>query len=185
MALTYRRFLISDLHLGDKQILKPQRNGEAPIRKFPSVNEHDEYIVSCWNQTVKPKDSVYVLGDVTIQRSRLKTLSRLNGRKKLILGNHDTFSSKEYLEYFDDLYGVLPGSHFVQKYPFVMTHIPISLNNVLRWGHNVHGRLHEKVMNNACYINVCIEQVNYTPIDFDEVVARIEESKKKVELWSA
>lgn len=46
-------------------------------------------MVEQWNKLVKPKDRIYVLGDVAIKRSGLKILEQLNGRKVLVKGNHD------------------------------------------------------------------------------------------------
>ena len=41
-------------------------------------------MVKRWNETVRPNDKVYHLGDVVINRKALKTLGRLNGEKVLI-----------------------------------------------------------------------------------------------------
>jgi calcineurin-like phosphoesterase family protein len=49
-------------------------------------------LVSCWNQTVRPEDRVYVLGDFALYLRRRDVeliLQELNGEKYLIQGNHD------------------------------------------------------------------------------------------------
>jgi len=61
-------------------------------RPFVDIKAHDEMLVHNWNATVRPKDEVYVLGDFIFARSQEDVLglaSRLNGKKYLILGNHD------------------------------------------------------------------------------------------------
>jgi len=80
-------FLTSDLHFGHRNII---RIGKG--RPFDSIQEHDEALIENWNSVVKPGDLVYVLGDLSIETTIdeiRKPLSRLNGAKHLILGNHD------------------------------------------------------------------------------------------------
>src|SRR4051812_19562753 len=55
------------------------------------VDEMNDYIVARWNSVVRPGDRVYHLGDVfmgTAEKFR-SAWARLNGQKRLILGNHD------------------------------------------------------------------------------------------------
>jgi len=80
-------FLTSDLHFGHRNII---RIGKG--RPFDSIQEHDEALIENWNSVVKPGDIVYVLGDFSIETTIdeiRKPLSRLQGSKHLILGNHD------------------------------------------------------------------------------------------------
>ena len=157
------------------------RSDGSPLRPWDEVYEMDEALVANWNRVVGSKDKVYHLGDVVINRKALKILSRLNGEKVLIKGNHDIFRAEEYLEYFKDI----RGSHTLDKY--VMTHIPIHTASIERWGGNIHGHLHSnKVMMPEWYIDeegtwntwsvedpryfcASVEQINYTPIAFEEI----------------
>jgi len=41
--------------------------------------------------------------------------------------------------------------------------------SVGRWKGNIHGHLHSNTIPDARYVNVSAEQVNYTPIDFEEI----------------
>jgi calcineurin-like phosphoesterase family protein len=59
-------------------------------RPFSSVDEMNEELVRRWNAVVGADDVVYHLGDVGWSNHKLKHwLSRLNGRKIILLGNHD------------------------------------------------------------------------------------------------
>lgn len=61
-------------------------------RPFSSVEEMNETLVENWNKTVGPNDEVYHLGDIAYHRGDSTAsywLEKLNGRKHLILGNHD------------------------------------------------------------------------------------------------
>jgi len=159
-------YLISDLHLGHANILTFKRKDGTPLRNFESVEEMHEVLHDNWNSVVKPADKVYVLGDVAINKKHLGFLHRLNGKKKLICGNHDIYDNKTYSEFFYDIkaYRVFDGCIF--------SHIPIHTDSLSRFKANIHGHLHDKqVMINSVeidpsYLNVCCEQehINYTPI---------------------
>jgi calcineurin-like phosphoesterase family protein len=67
----------------------------------------NDALVYNWNSVVAPTDTVWALGDVAIGRSGLAHVSRLNGRKLLVAGNHDSChrmhkrwrrSTQEYME---------------------------------------------------------------------------------------
>lgn len=65
-------------------------------RPFGSVEEMNETLVENWNKVVKNNDEVFVLGDFTYhnedhswQHRATFWNAQLNGRKYLILGNHD------------------------------------------------------------------------------------------------
>jgi calcineurin-like phosphoesterase family protein len=78
-------FFTSDQHYRHKNIC------EYAGRPFTSVEEMDEQLIKNHNETVSIKDEVWFLGDFGfMNESRIKTyLRRLNGKKNLILGNHD------------------------------------------------------------------------------------------------
>ena len=151
-------FITSDTHFGHANIIKYAN------RPFDSVEEMNEALVENWNSVVKQGDKVYHLGDVTMNSKSLDVMSRLNGRKVLIKGNHDTQKLKFYLPHFYDI----RGSHELSG--FIMTHIPVSIFQRERYPDgNIHGHLHEKIMADPWYINVSVEQTNYTPIAFDAI----------------
>jgi len=84
-----KRWWTSDLHLGHARI------NELAGRPFASVDEMNAAIVERWNATVSPRDTVYVLGDVCMGdlRESLALAAQLQGRKRLVPGNHDRVSS--------------------------------------------------------------------------------------------
>ena len=177
-------FLVSDTHFSHRGIVQFLRaDGVTKERPWDTIEEMDEALVKNWNSVVGPKDKVYHLGDVVINRSALKILDRLNGDKRLIKGNHDIFRPDEYLKYFTDI----RGSHTLDKY--ILTHIPVHVDCLERWKANIHGHLHSnRVMlppfdtkgNRAIdprYFCVSMEQINYTPIAFEEVKRLMEEQQ--------
>ena len=79
-------FYTADPHFGDEVIL------DICKRPFPNTLAMDEVIIQNWNAIVKPEDIVILLGD-TGHRCSLahlaECLSALNGRKRVVRGNHD------------------------------------------------------------------------------------------------
>jgi calcineurin-like phosphoesterase family protein len=167
-------FLVSDTHFGHKGVCHFTRSdGVTKLRPFETPEEMDEFMVKAWNDRVKPTDKVYHLGDVVINRKSLGIMSRLNGDKVLIRGNHDIFRDDEYREHFRELraYHVMNG--------MILSHIPIHEESLGRFGVNIHGHLHaNRVMKgsvvDARYHNVCVETTDFAPILFEDVIKRIE-----------
>lgn len=159
-------FLISDTHFGHKGVTQFLRDDGTKLRPWDTTEEMDEALVQNWNSVVREKDKVYHLGDVVINRKALQTLARLNGEKVLIKGNHDLFRLEEYTPYFKDI----RGSHPLDG--MLLTHIPIHPESIGRWKRNIHGHLHAHTLNDPRYINVAVEQINYTPISLEELKER-------------
>lgn len=132
-------FFISDSHFGHSNIITFKNEDGSLLRPFSSIEE-----------------KVYHLGDVVINRRCLPILSRLNGHKRLVRGNHDLFTTKDFMIYFEEIYGVRVIGDLI------FSHIPIHEDQLSRWKSNVHGHLHgNRVMKDNViderYISVCCE----------------------------
>ena len=169
-------FLVSDTHFGHAGVCKFTRDDGTKLRPWDNPDEMDEEMIKRWNETVRPNDKVYHLGDVVINRKALKTLARLNGDKVLIKGNHDIFRLEEYTQYFRDVrgYHVMNG--------MILSHIPVHEESLGRFGTNIHGHLHYNRVKkkpwdvpDPRYHCVCVEHTDYRPILFEEVIKRIKE----------
>lgn len=80
------RYFIADCHFGHDKVRK------LDGRPFSTVEEMDEVMIERWNERIRPgKDEVVILGDLCMGKGEQanELLSRLNGRKYLITGNHD------------------------------------------------------------------------------------------------
>ena len=180
-------FLVSDTHFGHAGVCRFLRDdGVTKLRPWENPEEMDEFMIAAWNERVRPTDKVYHLGDVVINRRSLSTLARLNGDKVLIRGNHDIFRDDEYRQYFRELraYHVMNG--------MILSHIPVHEASLGRFGVNIHGHLHASRVKRArgidaktgatLYSNeidsryhcVCVEQTDFAPILFEDVIKRIE-----------
>lgn len=153
-------FLISDTHFGHHNILEFEREA----RPFTSIFEHDETLVENWNKIVGKNDTIFHLGDVLFGKHNFPILYRLNGRKKLILGNHDQYPSEEYLKHFTKL-------HSCYKFDGnIFTHIPVHESQLQhRFKLNIHGHLHSKTIPDERYFNVSCERIKLHPISYDNI----------------
>ena len=172
-------FLTSDTHFGHAGVCKFLRDdGVTKLRPWDNPEDMDEEMVKRWNETVRPNDKVYHLGDVVINRKALSIMHRLNGDKVLIRGNHDIFRDDEYRNHFRELraYHVMNG--------MILSHIPIHSDSLGRFGTNIHGHTHSNRVKaevwgeyeiDTRYHCVCVEQTDFRPILFEDVIKRIEE----------
>lgn len=163
----------SDHHFGHVNILQFERDA----RPFTDVREMNEYLIHTWNSVVRPCDVVFHLGDFCFGKQNLPLAARLHGKKRLILGNHDTYANSDYLKYFDHLYG----AKFWEQ--CLLTHVPVHPSNIngYRCKVNLHGHLHSKQVTFAYedwggdmiyppdfrYFNVSIERHNLIPVSAD------------------
>jgi len=174
-----KKFLIADPHFGhEKTCTDFRREDGTLLRPFASAADMDREMIERWNAVVGDHDKVYVLGDVVINQKNMPILKMLKGKKKLIMGNHDIFPAKDYLEFFYEL------SAFKKEGRFALTHIPLHPESLGLWSEgNIHGHLHERrvLLPNGQidtrYFCVSVEQINYTPIEFTELVKRIEHER--------
>lgn len=159
-----KTFVTSDHHFGHPNILRFKRADDTPLRDFHTYEDMEAHMINCWNEVVSPEDKVYHLGDFAMHKRYIKVADRLNGRKTLIMGNHDIFNTSEYTPYFDNVraYKVLNTKNDGR---IILSHIPIHVDCLARFGLNVHGHLHANNMPDKRYVNVSVEQTNYYPID--------------------
>lgn len=159
-------FFTADTHFGHQNILKH----EPVTRDFESIEEHNETLVANWNSVVGENDTVWHLGDIVWGKKNLPIISRLNGKIKLVLGNHDNLKGREYLDYVKDVYGVVTLSDGI-----MLSHTPIHpVEFDYRITLNLHGHLHSKQMDDPRYFNVGVDANELRPVNFDEILTRLE-----------
>jgi calcineurin-like phosphoesterase family protein len=134
----------------------------------------NEQLINNWNKTVRPKDHVMHLGDFAHDKATKEFIesivSRLNGKIHIVLGNNDNNHSLKWW-YKRGFKSVYDHPIIFNKY-FILSHEPqmLEANTVFA---NVHGHTHINKYTdpkNKIYYNVCVEQTNYTPINFDEII---------------
>lgn len=166
-------YVISDLHLGHKNILK----FAGTFRYGSTVDEHDDWLVEQWNSVVTKRDWVWVLGDVAFNKDALHLMQMMRGNKRLILGNHDMFPLGLYNKYFVSIHGLVSKS--VNGRRAWLSHAPIHQDE-LRGCKNIHGHVHMnyivkqnddyKYARDDRYVNACVEASYGVPRKLTDLV---------------
>lgn len=130
-----------------------------------------EGLIKNWNSVVGKNDIVYVVGDFALcgKQKIIEISKRLNGRKRLILGNHDQASVNTYRE---------AEFEFVYNHPIVLDEFyVVSHEPMIGFSPNMpFANIFAHVHDNPAYTDyseqsfcVSAERIAYTPIDFEEV----------------
>jgi len=178
-------YLIGDTHFDHANIIRYCK------RPFSNVRVMNRILVNNWNNTVKPKDTVYFLGDWAFGRSSRPArywVRRLNGHVISIRGSHDTRArgiklyNSRILNY--------------DGYKFLLIHKPDE--KPADWhGWIIHGHKHNNNMSKYPFINgktktinVGVELTNYRPISLDfllslniDSIRRMETINSQPERW--
>lgn len=192
-----QRFFTSDLHFGHRNVI------EYCDRPYKDVTQMNEKIVEQWNSQVGPDDEVWMLGDFGINKRMCfneELISRLNGTKYIVIGNHDSFFCRghenqikfenQYREKFikagwagayTTTYLQLKGGHHVH-----LSHLPPSNDVDSRYSKfkvpncpavtYLHGHLHGHYRKDRNMIDVCFDG-DLRLLTEDDVVALIEDKR--------
>lgn len=174
------KYYISDLHFGHHNVLK------FDSRPFGSVEEMNQVLIDNWNNTIKPNDEVYLLGDIFWKNDYAdEILPKLKGQKHLIKGNHDKINNtmQKHYESIQEYKRIKDEGRVV-----VLSHYPIA-----HWDAQFHGSYHlyghihvtqdrafyefykdyciEKGLQfNSFNVGCMMPQMNYTPRTLDYLI---------------
>lgn len=179
-------WVISDTHFHHANILKFTDAEGNLVRgsRFQTVEEMDECMLENWNSVVKPGDKVYHLGDVmmgTHEQFR-KFWPKLNGSKRLIVGNHDDI---KYLAQ-NGFFAKIQMWRMFPEFGLLLSHVPVHETSARRYPPkdnpesvtevfqmlNVHGHIHQNASPTEYHRCVCVEHIDYTPINIEELRIR-------------
>ena len=167
-------YYIADTHFGHDNIRRLSN------RPFNNVEEMDETIIQNWNNKVTNDDDVYILGDFSHKsEDPIAYLKRLNGKKHLIVGNHDNRllknpACKKYFVEIADMKMVDDNGTQI-----VLCHYPLVewngyYRNVLHFYGHVHNTYHNETtryardMKNA--YNVGVDVIGLAPCTLNEII---------------
>ncbi|MDR6663990.1 hypothetical protein [Rhizobium sp. 1399] len=107
------KYYTADLHLGHHQILQ-----HCPAtRPFETVEIMDAAIIARINERVEPSDILYIVGDFAICTNAeyvRHLFHQINGRKILVLGNHDLDRKGRLKKVIRDLSWDQPPTHALE-----------------------------------------------------------------------
>lgn len=152
-------FVTSDHHFFHRNIIDYEN------RPFPNITTMNDVMIHRWNSIISDDDIVVHLGDFALTNfdNTKEVFDKLNGRKYLIMGNHDNRRSKGwwrrigFLEVFPEL----------QVDDYILTHKPIPEGGIPDGKTNIHGHCHTKEyfgQENPQYWNVCVENTAFFPV---------------------
>ena len=158
-------FFMGDCHFGHKNIIRYCN------RPFKDVDDMTEKMIKCWNNVVGANDIVYVVGDFALcgKNKIIEIGQRLNGRKRLIMGNHDQASIETYKQ---------AGFEFVYNHPivldefFVVSHEPMVGFSPSMPFANIFAHVHDNPAYTDCSSRsfcVSAERTAYAPIEFETI----------------
>lgn len=166
-------WIISDTHFDHANILNFKNfDGDYVRPEFSDVDEMNESLIENWNRVVGIYDKVYHLGDIAMGKweNCENILKRLNGKKRLVLGNHDVYSMVNLSRYFDKIMTSWRPTREV-----IFSHHPLFVGKddpKIRL--NVHGHVHRTRSElSPVHYNVSVEMTNYTPINIDTILAMV------------
>jgi calcineurin-like phosphoesterase family protein len=184
-------FITSDTHFNHKNIIK-YSNRPFELSKS-GVNYMNEYIIKQWNSVVKETDDVLHIGDFAIgndienfdskKEFYKNILSRLNGHKILIRGNHD-HETEDFYKYigFEHVFDyVINDGFFINHYPLeineeymkpeLITHIKKlqGIYNKSECKGLIHGHSHNFIYKDKRFFNVSVETNDYKPYEFIKI----------------
>jgi len=154
-------------------------------RGFKDLKDMNETLIQNWNQTVKKEDIIILLGDLIFTKGESKAivdiLKRLNGRKMLVVGNHDRKSYSWYLSNGIDFLAERFIWRFNKK-KILFIHDPksISYRDYRTCDVILHGHRHDKGQfvskRKQCRIvNLSVEKTNYKPLNLITLLNRLQQ----------
>ena len=159
-------YFTADFHLFNENII------EYCNRPYKNSQHMGRDLIIRYNRVVNTDDMVYFLGDLTLKGIEFKPslnslVSRMNGEKHLILGNHDRLSVRDYLEMgFESVHSSWDLDIADKK--FTLVHDPAMAytrpSRIILCGH-----VHTHFIYYKNTINVGIDAWQYQPVSLDQI----------------
>lgn len=166
-------FFTSDLHLGHRNVIR------LCNRPFGSIEEMDTILIANWNKKVHRNDTVYILGDLMFRNEKPpeEYLRQLNGKKNLIIGNHDRSWIKscdlsQFFETVTSLNFISDGKHQITLCHYPMMSWPHMKRCYMVFGH-IHGNIDADywplIAQSGLMLNAGVDINGFAPVTFEEM----------------
>lgn len=171
IKIDHSHYFIADTHFGHTGIL-----GQA-MRPQRDIQSHDRQIIENWNALVKPSDTVWHLGDFAGEEVAFdyveSVFRKLNGRKRLIAGNHDHDLVRSQLswESVDEVRTVVAPGRKV-----VLCHYPFR-----EWAGyfgddiHLHGHTHDNLPSSCRSWDCGVDRQNFKPMNIETIGEKMAE----------
>jgi calcineurin-like phosphoesterase family protein len=153
----------ADHHFGHKRII------ELANRPFSSVEEMDDVMIAKWNERVAPGDMVFHLGDFAFT-DHTPYLRRLNGEKRLAIGNHDHSNRVKKAKGWSTVDSLLHVT--VEDTRLVLCHYALRVWNRSHHGAlHLYGHSHGSLIGDSQSCDVGVDCWSFNPVSLDEIRA--------------
>jgi len=177
MRAKFNIYVISDSHFNHWNINRYTK------RRFSNLEQMNSTLIGKWNKVVRPNDIIINVGDVIFTKGESeeikKVIKKLNGRKILVMGNHDRKSMAFYLSNGFDFVCEKFTWQF-NNHRLLFLHNP---NNIIARDYRdynfiIHGHWHNKgkfvrKRGKCRIVNVSTEQLNHIPINLVTLINKV------------
>ena len=149
-------YYTADLHFGHRRIIEFER------KEFQTIEEHDRHIIDilkCLHET----DNLIILGDLGTPPSDFYDLKV---SIKLVRGNHDRDTRANYERKGIE---VIETPIYLSK-RILLSHEPVPVTDETL---NVHGHLHNAIIDKPNYFNINIAMTDYRLVPEREILNRL------------
>lgn len=190
-------FITSDLHFGHRDIVG--KESFCPTRAhFDSVEEMNNYLIETHNSIVSDEDTLYHLGDFSINlksKEVYSLLCKMNGQIHFLKGNHD---SQRILKFLDNNnFKLEDGRDKFVTYEigtrikrngivYYLSHFPMIVGRKSKVLRSICGHIHDEFADGPNIINVGIDSPELPeklkfgePLKLDLAIQLVEEKHKK------
>lgn len=168
-------YVTADTHFGHENIIRYCN------RPFKEKNHMDNELIRRWNETIKPEDIVYHLGDFCFgdERKALTYFQRLRGNIKIIPSiDHDKSWSKNFnianyhflsgttVELYPPIYEIK-----YNKMRFILCHYPIEFWSKKHYGSiHLHGHSHGHSTKRENRYDVGVDCWDFYPVSLEKIL---------------
>lgn len=173
-------YFTSDQHFSHEGIIK------FANRPYNEVSDMNEDMIQRWNRIVPVDGLTFVLGDIGFcnKKDIVDIFSRLNGRKILIRGNHDSnYSDGTLTSIFDEIHDLLYTrikDEETSKYVYmVLCHYPMfDWQGSFKGSWQLFGHIHTRVLTEfetlktklfSSQYDVGVDNNNFEPVSFQKI----------------
>lgn len=165
---------IADLHFGHEKVIGFDN------RPFTSVAEMDAEMIKRWNESANKRDEIYIVGDFAYRSDHEYSwyLSKLNGKKHLIIGNHDyrILKDEKAQSYFESIHHMISVKDDNRE--VILFHYPIlEWKGYFRGSLHIFGHIHEAshrmydyICNQPNMLNAGASIIDYRPATLQELI---------------
>ena len=149
-------------------------------RPFTDIEAMDQMLIDNWNRRVQSQDTVYILGDLMFRNKKPpeEYLRQLNGKKHLIIGNHDRDWIKKcdldkYFASVSNLNFISDGQHQMVLCHYPMMSWPHMMRAYMVFGH-IHGNTDADywplIAQSERMLNAGVDVNGFQPVTFQELL---------------